>query len=57
MNEGTTISTALTNVGSVVTAALGIITDNPILMVLFAGGLLGVGFRAIRGAKRAASKG
>lgn len=50
------LSTALTNVGTVVTSALGIITDNTILMVLFAGGLLGVGFRAIRGAKRAASK-
>lgn len=49
----TTLSTALTNVGTVVTQAVGIITSNEILMVLFAGGLLGVGFRAIRSAKKA----
>ena len=54
--EANTLSTALTNVGTVVTSALGIITDNTILMVLFAGGLLSVGFRAIRGAKKAAGK-
>jgi len=53
MGEGT-LATALTNVGTVVTQAVGIITANEILMVMFAGGLLGVGFRAIRQAKRAA---
>lgn len=47
------ISSALTSVGSVVTSAIGIITDNTVLMVIFAGGLLGVGFRAIKWAKRA----
>lgn len=51
--EATTLTTALTNVGTVVTQALGIITGSDILMVLFAGGLLGVGFRAIKWAKRA----
>lgn len=47
------MTTALTNVGSVVTAAIGIVTGNEILMTLFAGGLLGVGFKAIHWAKRA----
>lgn len=52
--EASALTTALTNVGTVVTSALGIITDNTILMILFCGGLLGVGFRAIKQAKRAA---
>lgn len=51
--EATALSTALTNIGSVVTAAVGVITDNTILMTLFAGTLLAVGFRAIRWAKKA----
>lgn len=52
MGEGT-LSAALTNVGTVVTQAIGIISGNELLMVLFAGGILGVGFRAIKWAKRA----
>lgn len=51
--EANTISTALTNIGSVVTSCVGIVTDNAILMTVFAGGLLAVGFRAIRWAKKA----
>ena len=47
------MSAALTNVGTVVTQAIGIVTGNDILMTLFAGGLLGIGFRAIHWAKRA----
>lgn len=47
------IASALINVGTVVTQAIGIVTGNEILMVLFAGGLLGVGFKAIRWAKKA----
>ena len=47
------MTTALTNVGTVVTQAIGIITGNDILMTLFAGGLLGIGFRAIHWAKKA----
>lgn len=47
------LSTALTNVGTVVTQAIGIVSGNELLMVLFAGGILGVGFRAIKWAKRA----
>lgn len=50
--EPTALQTALTNIGSVVTAAVGIVTDNTILMTIFAGGLLAVGFRAIRWAKK-----
>ena len=50
--EANAITTALTNVGSVVTAAVGIVTDNAILMTVFAGGLLAIGFRAIRWAKK-----
>ena len=47
------LTTALANVGEVVTSAVGVITDNSILMTLFAGTLLAVGFRAIKWAKRA----
>ena len=47
------MTTALTNVGTVVTQAIGIVTGNDILMTLFAGGLLGIGFKAIHWAKRA----
>lgn len=52
--DGTSITTALSSVQEIVTSALGIITGNPILMVMFCGGLLGVGFRAIKQAKRTA---
>lgn len=47
------MTTALSNVGTVVTQAIGIVTGNEILMTLFAGGLLGIGFKAIHWAKRA----
>lgn len=53
MENASTLASALTNVGTVVTQAVGIVTSNDILMVLFAGGLLGVGFKAIKWAKRA----
>lgn len=46
------MSTALTTISTLVTTSLGIITGNDILMVLFCGGLLGVGFKVIRQAKR-----
>lgn len=52
MNEPSALATALTNVVTVVTQAVGIVTDNPILMTVFAGGLLAIGFRAIRWAKK-----
>ena len=46
------ISSALTTVTSVFTSAMGIITSNTVLMVFFAAGLLGVGFRLIRKARK-----
>lgn len=54
MAEGTTIATALAEVGTIVTQCMGIITGNSVLFVIFAGGLLGIGFRAIRQAKKSA---
>lgn len=48
------MTTALTTISTLVTTALGIITGNDVLMVLFCGALLGVGFRVISQAKRAA---
>lgn len=50
--EVSALATALSNVGSVVTSAVGIVTGNEILMTIFAGGLLAVGFKAIKWAKR-----
>ena len=54
--EGTTatLATALADLGTIVTQAMGIITGNPILFTFFCGGLLGIGFKAIRQAKKAA---
>lgn len=46
------ISSALTTVTSVFSSAMSIITGNTVLMVFFAAGLLGVGFRLIRKARR-----
>lgn len=45
---------ALVNVGTLATTAINIITENPVLMTFFCGGLLGVGFAVIRSAKRTA---
>ena len=50
------MATALVEVGNLVTTAMGIITGNEVLMVLFCGGLLGVGFTIIKQAKQAARK-
>lgn len=44
---------ALTDLGGLVTTALGIITGNPVLMCFFCSGLLGVAFVLIKQAKRA----
>lgn len=49
--EWSDVTTALGNVGSLVTQAMGIITANDLLMVIFCGGLLGIGFRIIHQAK------
>lgn len=45
---------ALTTLGTLTTTALSTITGNEVLMVMFCGGLLGVGFKIIKQAKRAA---
>lgn len=52
--SASTISTALTEVGTIVTQAVNIITGNTVLFVIFCGGHLGIGFRVIKQAKRAA---
>ena len=45
---------ALTNLGTVVTACLGWITDNVILMTMFVAALIPSGFMVIRKAKNTA---
>lgn len=47
------ISSALSEINTLVTTAISLITGNTVLMVLFCGSLLGVGFRIISQAKRA----
>ena len=53
---GIDVSDALTTVTSVFTSAMSIITGNPVLMVFFAAGLLGVGFRLVRKARKAVAQ-
>ncbi len=48
------MTSALADIATLVNKAITIITANSILMVLFCGGLMGVGFRIISQAKRAA---
>ena len=55
-SSGIDVSTALTTLSTVFTSALGLITDNAVLMIFFASGLLGVGFGLIRSAKKAARR-
>ena len=52
-STGIDISSALTTITSVFTSAMSIITGNQVLMVFFAAGLLGVGFRLVRKARKA----
>lgn len=49
-----TLTTALANIGTIVTQCMTTITSNDVLFLFFCGGLLGIGFKAIRQAKRAA---
>ena len=51
-STGIDVSDALTTVTSVFTSAMSIITGNAVLMVFFAAGLLGVGFRLVKKARR-----
>ena len=47
------MATALTNITSVMTSVVGIITGNEILMTMFAGGLLVVGAKVFKRIKNA----
>lgn len=48
------ISSGLTDVGTIVTECVNWITNNAILFTMFVGGLVPVGFMVIRKAKKAA---
>lgn len=48
------LTTALSSIGTIITQCVDVITDNPVLFIFFCGGLLGVGFKAVRQAKKAA---
>ena len=50
----TTIASALNDIGTIVTKGVSIIMDNPVLLVIFCGGLMGIGFKIVKQAKRAA---
>lgn len=52
--EAPTLASALTDIGTLVTKAVGIITDNSVLFIIFCGGLMGIGFRIVKQAKKAA---
>lgn len=47
------ITEAMTNAGDALTNAMGVVTSNAGLMVIFAGGIIAVGFRLFKKAKRA----
>ena len=49
-----TLSSALTDATSVVSSVVGIITDNAILLAMFAGGLLAVGAKVFKKVKNSA---
>lgn len=51
IESGVDVSSALSTITSVFTSAMSIITGNQVLMVFFAAGLLGVGFRLVRKAR------
>ena len=51
--EATSISTGLTNFGTVLSTVAGIITDNAIMMTMFCGGLLVVGAKVFKRIKNA----
>lgn len=52
--EPTALEAALANFADVLTRVVGTITDNTILMTMFAGGLLAVGAKVFKRIKRAA---
>lgn len=52
--SGVNVTTALNTLTEVFTSALGLITANPIMLIFFASGLLGIGFGLVRRARSAA---
>lgn len=52
--EAPTLASALSDIGTLVTKAVGIITENSVLFIIFCGGLMGIGFRIVKQAKKAA---
>lgn len=48
------LASYLKDIGDIVTACLGWITENPVLMLIFVAGLVSIGFYVIRKAKRTA---
>lgn len=50
---GTSVSSAVSEVVSLASSAISIITGNPVLMIMFCAGLVGVGFGVVRKAKGA----
>lgn len=51
--SGVSISSALTDFSSVLTSVVGVITGNPILLTMFAGGLIAVGAKVFKSIKNA----
>lgn len=51
---GTSVTDALTTIGDLVTTCMGVVTGNSVLMIMFCGGLMGIGFTLIKKAKKAA---
>lgn len=54
---GVSVTDALGTLTEVFSSALGLITSNPIMLIFFASGLLGIGFGLVRRARRAAGGG
>lgn len=52
-STGTSLSDALTNMGSVLTEIVSVITGNVILFTMFAGGLMVVGAKVFKRIKNA----
>lgn len=51
---GVDVTGALNTLTTVFSSALELITSNPIMLIFFASGLLGIGFGLVRRARRAA---
>lgn len=52
--EAISMSTGLTNVGTMITTVVGVITGNEVLMTLFCGSLLITGAKVFKKIKKAA---